>query len=294
MLRVFPVAVVCVAFACTPRSRTTQKESEPDTPVEQPEVAEEAPVEEPTKGSNIATEEVEYAGGEATLKGFIAYDSTIDTPRPGVLVVHEWWGHNEYTRDRAKQLAEMGYTAFAIDMYGDGKQASHPDDAKKFMTEVMSNQEIAVARFTAAKKLLDEHPTTDPEKTAAIGYCFGGAVVLHMARTGMDLEMVGAFHAGSLNSGITAKKGDIAGKVFVAHGEADPFVEPAAIEAFKKEMDAAEVDYTFISYPGAKHAFTNPAATANGEKFGLPLAYNKEADEKSWSEFEQQLKSAMN
>jgi len=233
---------------------------------------------------DIRTEEVSYQAGDATLRGYMAWDASTDRPRPGVLVVHEWWGHNDYARGRAEQLARMGYTALAVDMYGDGKQANHPTEAGKLSGMVMKNIELGVARFEAARKLLEDHPTTDPEKTAAIGYCFGGGVVLHMARIGMDLDMVASFH-GMLAPLTTAKKGEVKAKVLVFHGEADEFMSAEVVEAFKKEMTDAEADFEFTSYPGAKHAFTNPDATENGKKFQIPLAYDEDADNKSWAAF---------
>lgn len=233
-----------------------------------------------SRSPEVAGEEVDYSAGDVTLKGYLAYDKNQVGQRPGILVVHEWWGHNEYTRRRARELAELGYTALAVDMYGDGKQADHPDDAKKFMMEVMEDMQGAVDRFEAARLLLGAHPTTDPEKTAAIGYCFGGAVVLHMARAGADLDAVVAFHAGALETGNDAA--NIKGRVLVAHGGADPFVEPEAIESFKKAMDAAGARYEFVVYPGAVHAFTNPGATEKGTEFDLPLAYDSSADADSW------------
>jgi dienelactone hydrolase len=237
----------------------------------------------------VRVQEVSYTADGVTLKGYLAHDAKVAGPRPGVLVVHEWWGHNDYTRKRARMLAAMGYTALAVDMYGDGKQAAHPEDAQKFMMEVMSNMPIAVARFEAAKKLLSEQPTVDVQKIAAIGYCFGGAVVLHMARTGMDLDGVASFH-GNLATQAPAKPGAVKAKIFVAHGADDGFIPAAQIDAFKKEMADAGADLSFVAYPGAKHGFTNPAATENGEKFKIPLAYNAEADQKSWTELEGFLK----
>ena len=234
--------------------------------------------------TDIIGQEIRYEAGGATLNGYLAFDPNQAGPRPGVLVVHEWWGHNEYTRDRARQLAELGYTALAVDMYGDGKQADHPEDASAFMMEVFDNMDAGVARFQAAKKLLNEHVSTDPEQTAAIGYCFGGAIVLHMARTGADLDAVAAFHAGALETGNDAA--NIRGKVFVAHGADDPFVEPDAIASFQQAMDAAGVDYELVLYPEAVHGFTNPDATATGQRFELPLAYQKEADERSWAQMQ--------
>lgn len=245
-----------------------------------PESAPPAPTPEP--GPVVQTEEVEYSTPDGTtLKGFFAWDSNVSGPRPGIIVVHEWWGHNDYARSRAQQLAALGYTALAVDMYGDGKQADHPDDAAKFMNEVLADLPAGEARFDAALELLKAHPTTDPEGIGAIGYCFGGAVVLHMARRGLDLDAVASFH-GNLGAMRTAEPGSIGAKLLVCHGAADPFVPQEQVDAFKSEMDAAQADYRFIAYEGAKHAFTNPGADAYGEEFDLPLAYDAAADEQSW------------
>jgi dienelactone hydrolase len=237
----------------------------------------------PSATPNIQSEEVTYTAGDTTLKGFIAWDANKKGPRPGVLVVHEWWGHTDYVRKRARMLAELGYTALALDMYGDGKHTDHPDDAMKFVNETIANIDVAKGRFIAGYELLKQHGTTNPNDIAAIGYCFGGGVVLHMARFGADLDGVVSFH-GSLATEVPAKKGAVKGKVLVLHGAEDPMVPPEQVAAFKKEMDAAEVDYTFIAYPGAKHAFTNEAATEKGKKHKMPLEYNAQADEQSWAE----------
>ncbi|HID82272.1 MAG TPA: dienelactone hydrolase family protein [Thiotrichales bacterium] len=237
---------------------------------------------------DIRGEEVSYEAGDVTLKGYLAYDANIKGKRPGVLVVHEWWGHNDYVRNRARMLAEMGYTALAIDMYGDGKSAQHPADAKKFMMEVMSNMQAGKARFLAAQRLLQDHATTDADKIAAIGYCFGGGIVLNMARMGLDLDGVASFH-GSLSTKMPAQPGDIKAKILVLHGGSDPFVTAEQVEAFKKEMADAKADMKLIVYPDAVHAFTNPGATAMGKEFDLPLAYNEDADKKSWGELEKFL-----
>jgi len=241
-----------------------------------------------TQQADIRGEEVSYQAGDTTLKGYIAYDAKQQGKRPGVLVVHEWWGHNEYVRNRAHMLARMGYTALAVDMYGDGKSATHPEDAQKFMNDVMGNMELMQARFAAAETLLREHATTAPEQIAAIGYCFGGAVVLNMARQGADLDGVASFH-GILSSPEPAAPGDIQAEVLVLHGADDPFVPVEQVDAFKQEMEAAKAEYEFIAYPGAVHAFTNPGATALGEQFNLPLAYDESADEQSWDALEQFL-----
>ena len=231
----------------------------------------------------VKTEEVTYQGGGVSMKGLIAWDDAASGPRPGVLVVHEWWGNNAYARGRAKMLAELGYIAMAVDMFGDGKTADHPDDAGKFAGEAMANLDQAVARFEAALQVLKTRPECDPKRTAAIGYCFGGGVVLHMARLGMDLDAVASFH-GSLGARVPAKPGEVKAQILVCNGAADKFVTKEAILAFKSEMDQAGAAYQFISYEGALHGFSNPDATANGEKFDLPIAYQKEADEASWQE----------
>jgi dienelactone hydrolase len=238
-----------------------------------------------TAHAAIKGDEVQYKVGDQTFKGYIAYDDAKKGKRPGVLVVHEWWGHNEYARKRARMLAELGYTALALDMYGDGKQAHHPDDAGKFAGEVRQNMNAAKARFEAAEGVLKKHATVNADKIAAIGYCFGGGVVLQMARMGADLDGVVSFH-GSLGTEQKAGKGQMKAKVLVAHGADDPFVKPEEIAGFKKEMEDAGVDYKFVSYPGAKHSFTVPDADEFGTKFNMPLAYNTEADKQSWAEMQ--------
>ena len=236
-----------------------------------------------TEKIGLVEKEVDYSADGTTLKGFLVYDGDIEGKRPGVLVVHEWWGHNDYARKRSRMLAELGYTAFALDMYGDGKQANHPDDAGKFAMAVFSNIESAQSRFMAAYNLLKEQETTDPNRISAIGYCFGGGVVLQMARIDTDLDAVVSFH-GSLQAITPAELNKVKAFVLVCNGADDPFVTQEQIDAFKTEMDGAEVQYKFINYEGAKHSFTNPMADSVGAKFNLPLAYNEKADKESWEE----------
>ena len=238
--------------------------------------------------TKIEGKEVEYSAQGVVMKGYLAYPENIKEKQPGVLVVHEWWGLNDYARKRARMLAEWGYTALAVDMYGDGKQATHPDEAGKFASEVMKKFDVAKVRFTAALDFLKQQPTVDPTRIAAIGYCFGGGVVLNMARQGLDLKGVASFH-GSLTAVKPAQPGMVRAKILVLNGADDKFVTPEQIEAFKKEMKSAWADFWFISYPGAIHSFTNPEATALGKKFNLPLAYNAEADQQSWLELQKFL-----
>jgi len=240
--------------------------------------------------ARVVGEEVNYSGDGITMKGYIAYDNAIKGKRPGVLVVHEWWGHNAYARKRARMLAGLGYTAMAVDMYGDGKTANHPKEAGEFAGMVRANMDGATKRFEAARATLAAQPTVNPNKIAAIGYCFGGGIVLEMARRGVDLKGVASFH-GSLGTKEPAKPGVVKARILVMNGEADPFTKPETIAAFKEEMKNAGAQYEFVNYPGAMHAFTNPEATALGKKFNLPLAYNKSADRKSWKKMKAFLKS---
>jgi dienelactone hydrolase len=232
--------------------------------------------------SDMVGQEVSYSTETTEMKGYIAYNKSSKERRPGVIVVHEWWGHNEYVRSRADELARLGYVALAVDMYGEGKQAEHPDDAGKFAGEVMSNLEEAKARFDAALATLKSNPNVDPDRIAAIGYCFGGSVVLSMANAGYNLDAVAAFHSG-VDLPIKPTK-DIKAKILVANGADDPFVPASSVARFRAAMDSVGADYKYVAYDGAVHAFTSPGANALGEKFNLPLMYNEDADKASWNE----------
>jgi dienelactone hydrolase len=236
--------------------------------------------------AGLQTEEVEYRVGDTVMTGYLAYDDSIAGKRPGVLVVHEWWGHNEYARKRAEMLAALGYTALAVDMYGDGKVADHPDDARAFMMAVVSDMGAVEARFDAARELLMQHETVDSEQIAGIGFCFGGAVVLGMARAGKPLAGVVSFH-GSLGTETPAQDGAVQARVLVFNGAADPTVPPEQVTAFEQEMKAAHVDYELINYPGVKHGFTNPRADEFSKRFNMPVAYDAMADQDSWERMQQ-------
>ncbi len=227
-------------------------------------------------------EQITYRAGTTDLVGW-AVEGSSPAPRPGVLVVHEWWGLNDYIRGRAEQLSDLGYEALAVDMYGAGRTGSSPDEANALMSAALGDVPALEARFAAALDTLKARPGVDGSKIAAIGYCFGGAVVLHAARIGLPLAGVTSFH-GSLGSFHTAEPGSVQAKILVCHGAADALVPEADVDAFKAEMDAAKADYRFEAYPGALHGFSNPDATANGEKYGMPLAYDADADAKSWAE----------
>lgn len=199
------------------------------------------------------------------------------------MVVHEWWGHNSYARERADKLAKLGYAAFALDMYGDGKKAGHPKQAMEFSSAVTSDLPRARKRFTAAAHYLKEQPEVDTAKIGAIGYCFGGGIVLNMALMGLDLDAVVSFH-GSLPTELPEQIGPVVSQVLVCNGAKDTFVSDETIAKFKKLIKQSNVQMQFESYANAKHSFTSPAANEAGKKFELPLEYNEKADKKSWED----------
>lgn len=242
---------------------------------------------------NLNSTIVEYSTDEANMTGYMVNDNAQQGKKPGVLVVHEWWGHNDYARQRADKLAELGYVAFAVDMYGDGKKANHPKDAMKFAGEVFGNIEEAQLRFDKALELLKNDPNVDSTKIAAIGYCFGGSVVLSMANAGKDLKAVAAFHAG-LQLPISPNAEGVKSKIAVFQGADDPFVSEEDIANFKASLDNVGATYQYKAYDNAVHAFTSMAADSLGKAFDLPLAYNVKADSASWADmqgfFEKYLK----
>jgi dienelactone hydrolase len=230
---------------------------------------------------NILTSQIDYAVGDANHQGYLAYDDEISSARPGVVVVHEWWGVNDYIRRRAHMLAELGYTALAIDMFA-GRTATSPDEAGALMNGVLGDMESGTRALQAGYQLLLDQPGVDASRTAAIGYCFGGAMVLHMARIGMPLSAVASFH-GALGSFHTAEPGSIGAKILVCHGASDSMVSMDDLEAFKQEMEAARADYEVLVLDDAKHGFTSPEASVNAEKYGIDVGYQQRADEKSWA-----------
>jgi dienelactone hydrolase len=232
--------------------------------------------------TDIQGTEIEYTADNVTLKGYLVYDKSIEGKRPAILVVHEWWGHNEYARTRARMLAELGYTALAVDMYGDGKQAQHPEEAGKFAREIMQNMPLQKKRFLAALEVLWQHSSVDTKRIAAIGYCFGGSVVLQIARSGIDLAGVVSFHGG-LSTSEPAQPGAVQAKILVCHGSDDEFIPPEQVALFRNEMQKARADFRIINYEGAKHSFTNPDADVYAKKFNIPIGYDADADKKSWA-----------
>jgi dienelactone hydrolase len=243
--------------------------------------------------SDIQTREVSYQAGAVRMKGFLAWDGAVPGERPGVLVVHEFWGLNDYAKQRTEMLAELGYTALAVDLYGDGNIAADSKEAGQLMNQLLADLPECRARFQAALDLIKAHETVDESRTAAIGYCVGGGVVLHMARFGLDLDVVASFH-GSLPLAIPAQgegATEVTARIVAYNGEDDVFIPAEAIAAFKAEMNRTGADYQFINLPGALHGFTNPAATEKGEKFNMPLRYDALADQCSWAHMQLLLQS---
>lgn len=211
----------------------------------------------------------------------IAYDENVKGKRPGILVVPDWWGFKDYVKSRARQLAELGYIAMATDMYGDGKLGNDPKEAQALATPFYKDPSLTKKHIDAAIEKIRTYPQTDERKIGAMGYCFGGFVVLNAAKLGADLKGVVSFHGGL--QGVKPDKNLVKAKILVCHGGADEFENPNVAE-FKKEMDSAGVDYTFKIYPGATHAFSDPNATAIGKKFNMPVKYNAAADTASWND----------
>lgn len=228
--------------------------------------------------AGVKTKTIEYQEGGTTLKGVLAWDDSASGKRPGVLVVHEWWGLNDYARDRATRLAAEGYVAFALDMYGDDKVTSHGNQAGEWMKQITANVEAWRSRADAGLAVLKSQPQVDAGKVAAIGYCFGGATVMQMAYAGSDVKAVVSFH-GSLPpapDNVTS----IGPRVLVAHGRDDAFIPAERIDAFQKGLDRMGANWEMTIYSGTRHGFTNPDAGSYGMD---NLAYSKIADEHSWA-----------
>jgi dienelactone hydrolase len=236
--------------------------------------------------AGILTKTVEYDHGGTKFDGFLAYSSSAssDAKRPGVLVIPEWWGLNDYVKGRAKELADMGYVALVADMYGGGVNTTDAKKAKELAGPLYGSPEMA-ARAQAALDQLLKTSLVDPNKVAAIGFCFGGSTCQALAYTGAPLAGIVSFHGGLIQPSPDALK-NIRCKILMLNGAIDPTVKPEAIASFMAALDSAHVDYQFINYSGALHAFTNPDATKLGEKNGMSstVGYNETAARRSWQQ----------
>jgi len=228
--------------------------------------------------AEVRTQSIRYTHQGVEFEGFLAWDDSVDTKRPGVLVVHEWWGLNDYARQRARQLAQQGYVAFALDMYGEGKVTKHPDQASAWMKEINQNTQQWVDRAELGLDVLKGQKMVDPGRLAAIGYCFGGATVMQMAYAASDVKLVASFH-GSLPVPTKEQQAQITPRVLVAHGNADPFIPVEQVAAFRDALEKSGADWTMMEFGGVKHSFTNPDAASYGME---ALAYDEQADKQSW------------
>jgi dienelactone hydrolase len=240
-------------------------------------------------GAGVTTKEIDYEHDGTKFKGFLAYDAAATGKRPGILVVHEWWGLNDYAKQRAKMLALLGYVAFCPDMYGEGKVTEHPDDARKMATTVRMNVQTWRGRAHAALKVLQGQEQVDADKLAAIGYCFGGSTALQLAYSGAPLKAVVTFHA-ALPTPTPDEAKMIKARILVCHGNDDPFIQQKDIEAFKAALDTAGGKYQFDAYAGAVHSFTVKEADAKGLK---GMGYNEAADRKSWEQMQALFKETL-
>ncbi len=244
-----------------------------------------------TKEPKVKEELVSYKIDTVNLTSYVYYDENVTGPRPAVLVIHEWWGLNDYAKMRAKKLAELGYIAMAVDMYGDNKMGNDPAAAEKLAMPFYMNPQLAKIRVDYALENFRKNPNVDVARTAIIGYCFGGSVAIGVARLGGDFKAAVSFH-GNLNV-VPANKDLLKAEILVCHGAADPFVPQAEVDLFKKQMDSIGAKYSFKAYEGATHAFTNPEATALGEKFKIPVKYDAAADSASWEDMKAFFKQVL-
>jgi dienelactone hydrolase len=238
-----------------------------------------------TKPVAMKEESVNIAADTTNMQCFIAYDQNKSGGRPIVLVVPEWWGVTNFTKNKARQLAELGYFALVVDMYGGGRVADNPKDAMAYAGPFYKDPQMATGRIQAALAKAKTYFQADSAKSAAIGFCFGGSMLLNAAKLGLPLDGVVSFHGGL--QGVPPAKNTVKSKILVLNGADDPFVPEKDITMFKKQLDSAGVPYTFKSFPGAVHAFTNPDATEMGKKFKMPIAYNEQADKNSWNDMKE-------
>ncbi|MDO8446745.1 MAG: dienelactone hydrolase family protein [Deltaproteobacteria bacterium] len=229
-------------------------------------------------GAELRTETIEYKHGDTVLEGYLAYDASIKGKRPGILVVHEWWGNNAYSKRRAEQLARLGYVAFALDMYGKGVVAKDAKEAGALAGKYRGDRKLMRERANAGLEVLRKHELTDTKRMAAIGYCFGGTTILELARSGAPLAGFVSFHGG-LDTSDPKDAANIKGKVLVLHGGDDPYVTAEQMAAFQDEMRKAGVDWQVVVYGGAVHSFTNPESENDKSK---GVAYDEKADRRSW------------
>lgn len=237
----------------------------------------------------VQSKPINYKVGDLECHGVLFWDDAVEGTRPGVLVVHEWWGLDKYAKHRAEMLAKLGYVAFAADMYGEGKSTTHPMDAKEMAGNVRKNVDEWRKRGVAALDVLKSQPQCDKSKLAAIGYCFGGSTCQLLAFSGVDLKAIASFHGGLVQPTPEQAKASKA-ELLICNGADDKFIPEASIKSFKESLDKGGAKYEFVNYPGAVHSFTVPEADSHGID---GMKYNKEADEKSWDAMKKLFKEKL-
>jgi len=273
--KLFSAAALLAAAFLSCNSGETKKEDQPPT----------------AAGVSILKEEpVSIKADSATMNCYLVYDDSLKARRPAVLVIPEWWGLTDYPKMRAKELAKLGYVALALDIFGDGKIGHDPKEAQALTTPFYMHPEMAKARIDAAIAQLKTYPQVDTNNIGAIGYCFGGGVLLNTVRLGDELKAVVSFHGSLL--GTPARKDLLKTKILICHGNSDSFVN-SQVAQFRKQMDSIGADYKFVGYDNATHAFTNPASDENAKKFNMPIAYNPKADSASWKEMQAFFKETL-
>lgn len=261
-----PAAIALFMAACNSGTGTSEKKADS------------------TAAVTIKEEAVDIQADSVTLKSIVAYGDDTTAKKPIVLIVPEWWGLDDYVKGRAKQLAELGYFALGIDMYGNGKVAENPELAGKYATPFYTDPQLGKSRLEAALAKAKTFPGVDTTRIAAIGYCFGGSMVLNGAKLGLPVNGVVSFHGGL--KGVPPVKELLKAQILVCHGAADSLVPHADVVLFRKQLDSLSIPYTFKEYANATHAFTNPAATEKGKKFNLPIVYNAAADTASFKDMQ--------
>lgn len=229
---------------------------------------------------SLVTKELAYPVDDVVHRSYLAYKGSDEEKQPVVFILPEWWGVNDYVKSRAKQIAELGYIAVVVDYYGEGKVVENPEDAGRLSGKFYQDPVFAKKVFDAAVEQVTYLPNADMQRMAIMGYCFGGAQALNMARQSTDFKGAVSFH-GNLSTGVRAQNN--VAKYLVFNGGADTFVSIEEIQSFKKEMDSAGIKYEYENYPGALHAFTNPASTETGKKLNMKIAYDENADKDSWN-----------
>ncbi|MEJ2671978.1 MAG: dienelactone hydrolase family protein [Deltaproteobacteria bacterium] len=228
--------------------------------------------------AQMVTKTVAYRQDGTEMQGFLAYDDALTGKAPGVLVVHEWWGLNDFARDMAQKEANLGYVALAADIYGGGRVTTDREEAARLAGDMRGNPELLRARAQAALLALAADPRVDPDRLAAMGFCFGGTTVLELAYSGADLAGVVSFHGG-LPQAAPADLKRLKAAILVLHGADDPLVSAADITGFEQAMRQAQADWQIVCFGGAVHGFTNPA---NRDNPAAGVAYNAPAARRSW------------